>query len=55
MEKKEYRWYKNNIRVSSMVTAKVGEIKEKKRVGIWIRLRKDVVGYFQYVVGKKIF
>ena len=38
-----------------MVTAKVGDMKGKERVGRSIILRKEVVVCVQSVVGKKIF
>ena len=43
------------IRVGSLVKAEVVEMEEKTREGIIMAIRKEVVGCFQYVVGKNKF
>ena len=54
-EENEERKGKNKIRVGSIVTAKVGEMAYKARVGRSIWLRKETMGCVQSVLGKKSF
>ena len=54
-EEKEERRGKNNIRVRSIVTSKVGEMEYKARVRRSIWMRKETLGCVQYVFGKNIF
>ena len=46
---------KTKIRVRSVVKAKVGELEKITRKGRSRRMRKEVVGCFQRVVGKNKF
>ena len=52
---KDRKCIKTKIGVGSLVKAKVGNMEDNKSEGIIRRIRKDVVGYVQYVVGKKNF
>ena len=46
---------KTKIRVGSVVKAEVGELENITRERRSIRMRKEVVGFFQAVLGKKKF
>ena len=54
-EEKEERRGKNNIRVRSIVTSKVGEMEYKARLRRSIWMRKETLGFVQYVFCKKVF
>ena len=49
---KENNWIKPKIRVGSLVKAKAGKIEENTREGRSRRMRKEVVGGVQSMVGK---
>ena len=51
---KEKKRIKTNIGVGYVVNAKVGEIKEKTREGRIRLTRKEMVGCFKAMVGKRI-
>ena len=54
-ERKEENQSKMKIGAESAMTAKVRDMKEKTREGRITRMRKEVVGCVQAVVGKKKF
>ena len=51
----EKKLIKKKIGVGSVAKAEVGDIEDNKREGRMSMVRKEVVGCFQYVVGKKRF
>ena len=54
-ERKEAKRHKMDINVGLFVTAKDGEMEDNTKEGGIRRMRKDIVGCVQDVVGKKNF